>query len=112
MSKSLIVKSNFYAKSSVTGEFVFVPTGSSFNLIKHTTSRIPYYELETYNLIFSFKEDEIAIDGSRVINSKQPLKLRNCASKVIDNKPQISSLNDPLLWNAVFVQNLEEVISV
>ena len=111
-SNSLIVKNNFYAKSSRSGKFVFIPSGSSLKLVNHTISHMPYYELETYSLFFDFKEDKIDITGSRVINSKQPLKLRSCTSEVIDNKPQISSFNDPLLWNNVFVQSLEDVIRV
>ena len=111
-SKKLIIKNNFYAKSQDSGEFVFIPSGSSFNFIKHTISRMPYYETETYTLVFDFEKDEIAITGSRLINSKQPLKLRNCATKVINSKPQFSYLDDPLLWNNVFVQSLEDIISV
>jgi len=108
----LIIKSNFYAKSAETEEFVFIPTGSSLKLIKHNISVMPYYEIETHTMIFDFKEDSIAIDGTRTINSKQSLKLRSCTSEVVDNKPQISSFNNPLFWDSVFVQSLEDVISV
>ena len=110
--KNLIVKENFYAKSTISGEFIFIPTGSSFKLVKHTSSLMPYYEVETYNLVFSFNQDEIAIDGTRLIHSKQPLKLRSCTDVIIDNKPQLSSFNKPLLWDNVFVQSLEDIISV
>ncbi|NDG53525.1 MAG: hypothetical protein EBY39_10970 [Flavobacteriia bacterium] len=108
---NLIVKTNFFAKSLETGEFVFIPSGSAFKLIKCNNSVIPYYELETYNLVFNTKCGEIAINGSRVINSKQALKLRDCTDKVIDNKPQMEFRN-PLLWDEVFVQSLEDIISV
>tara|TARA_B100000902_G_C27095167_1_gene805865 strand:- start:511 stop:849 length:339 start_codon:yes stop_codon:yes gene_type:complete len=112
MNNNLIVKNNFYAKSSETGDFVFIPTGSSIKLVEHNISPMPYYEIETHRMIFNFKEDSISIDGTRLINSKQSLKLRSCMSEVVDGKPQISSFNNPLLWNSVFVQSLEDVISV
>ena len=112
MTNNLIVKNNFYVKSSETGNFVFIPTGSSLKLVTHTVSRMPYYEIETHRMTFDFEEDSIAIDGTRVIDSKQSLKLRSCTSKVVDGKPLISSFNNPLLWSSVFVQSLEDVISV
>ena len=112
MNNNLIVKNNFYAKSAETGDFVFIPTGSSMKLVKHDILPIPYYEIETHRMIFDFNEENIAIDGTRTINSKQSLKLKSCTSEVVDGKPLISSFNNPLLWNSVFAQSLEDVIKV
>lgn len=105
---SLIVKENFYIGLNSVSEFIFIPTGSKLKYVKHTSSVMPYYELESYNIYLEHEGNEFSFKGSRTIRTKESLKLSNCSTKLINNKIEYGVTR----WDEVFVQRFDSIIKV
>ena len=98
INSNLIVKKNFYIQEN---KKVFIPTGSSLKILKHSKSTMPYYELNTYVIFLEKDRDEIILRITQPTGAKNP-RLTNLVfnNKIID-----------IYWDEVFVQDFSEVIN-